>query len=212
MKLTRNLLLSTVLCLAATAASFAQTVNVVNLTKLKPGCIYRAKMVDVLDASRLTDIEVQIATLLDDSGGAERIRLEIDSVLDNNVLMRIGEATLVTNSTGLRIHEWRYGPDSQWMNEYGIRCTGGVLMGYAQKVDVWRTTSVPITNFFGAPHFSNGCEYGVYTTGNNGLLTGYFVNWTWDAGPTFSLWTNTTGGLKGLEMDWNYFLITQQLR
>lgn len=196
--------------MTATAA-VAQSVNVVNLTQLQPGRIYRASMVDILDASKLTDIEVLISTSLEDSGGANRIRIEIDSILDNDVLMRIGEATIVSSSTGLRIHEWRYGPDPLWMNENGIRCISGVLMGASQKVNVWKNTAVAITNFFGQSHFSNGCEYGVYTP-ENGLLTGYFVNWTWDAGPTFSLWTHKTGGLKGVEMDWNYFLITEPIR
>ena len=203
----RSILLSLLLTLPFGVAQ-AATVNPVTLSKLSPGRIYKAQMVDPLDASRLTVTEYQISTCLDASN---RLRIDVDENL-NGAFERIATATLVSNSTGLRLYEYKFGTTTLWMNENGILCPEGILIGASRTVDAWTTTARPITNAYGERHFTYGAEYGVYSTGDYGLLTGYFINWTWDVGPTFSLWTNTTGGLKGLELEWNYYLITQVLR
>jgi len=181
------------------------------LVKFQPGRIYRAFMVDPLHSSVLSTNEYQILTSVTANG---RMRYDLEQVLspsDNAPTAHVAEIVIGQSTTGTTLYELRAGGFPDEMVDDAVLSPAGVTIPRLRYPDVETHVAVPITNAVGVLWSNMGCDLGLIAL-DNGLLQGWLLSWTFDAGPSCSIWTDKTGGLRGLEANWFFYKIVEVIR
>jgi hypothetical protein len=213
-------LMLSLLCLspafALPVASQPRLVNVLTLLNLQPGHSYVAAQVDPLSFNYLTEATLLLQTTAV-PGKPTQIAIDIfDLFLQDGVETTERLGRLLFNRDPQRgltfLGRW-FGYDEEY-HDFAVLCPGGVTVPYLYPVD--RDALVPcyVTNEKGLSWDSSWCDRGIFS-----MDYGYFrksgildISWEFDFGPSFSLMGKPNVGFVGIEIDYNWWVVTKRDR